>query len=40
MKIKTIVTGIAGRMGKQVASALIQESDIELVGGSENSGYG
>ncbi|NLS45100.1 MAG: 4-hydroxy-tetrahydrodipicolinate reductase [Firmicutes bacterium] len=33
MKIKTIVTGIAGRMGKQVASALIQESDIELVGG-------
>jgi len=33
MKIKTIITGAAGRMGKQVASALMQESDIQLVGG-------
>lgn len=33
MRIKTIVTGAAGRMGRQVASALVQESDIQLVGG-------
>lgn len=33
MRIKTIVTGVAGRMGRQVASALTQESDIKLVGG-------
>ncbi len=33
MRIKTIVTGVAGRMGRQVASALTHESDIHLVGG-------
>jgi 4-hydroxy-tetrahydrodipicolinate reductase len=33
MNIKTIVTGVAGRMGRQVAAALTQESDIQLAGG-------
>ncbi len=33
MKIRTIITGMAGRMGRQVASALAHESDIQLVGG-------
>jgi 4-hydroxy-tetrahydrodipicolinate reductase len=33
MKIKTIVTGAAGRMGRQVVSALQQQPDIQMVGG-------
>lgn len=33
MTIKTIVTGVAGRMGRQVAAALTREPDIQLVGG-------
>lgn len=33
MKIRAIVTGAAGRMGRQVVAALSRESDVELVGG-------
>lgn len=33
MMIKTIVTGVAGRMGRQVAAALLEQPDVRLVGG-------
>ncbi|MEW6227614.1 MAG: 4-hydroxy-tetrahydrodipicolinate reductase, partial [Bacillota bacterium] len=33
MRIRAVVTGAAGRMGRQVLAALSREPDVEVVGG-------
>lgn len=37
--IKVLVTGAAGRMGRQIVSLLLQEDDIEVVGATEAEGH-
>ncbi|MDA2918951.1 4-hydroxy-tetrahydrodipicolinate reductase [Desulfobacterota bacterium AH_259_B03_O07] len=37
--IKVCVTGIAGRMGGRIASLVLQEGDIKMVGATEGEGH-
>ena len=39
MSLKVVVTGIAGRMGAEIARCVVEEEGMELFGGVEQSGH-